>query len=197
MRLATDQVTKQEVGVLLRELQRIVKSGISGDVVELGCYEGGSAIELQRFIRQNAPERKLYLYDSFEGLPNKTKEDESVVGTEFTAGALKASQSQLKRNFTKAGLPVPEITRAWFFELDPDDMPDQIALAFLDGDFYESIMDSLKLVWSKITVGGVVIIDDYHNSKLPGVKRAVETFFGDVPHHIQTEVSLAIIRSEK
>ena len=153
MKYATDQVTEEEMHLLLRELERVVKDGIGGDIVELGCYEGGSAVEMQRYVVKNSPERTLWLYDSFEGLPEKTEEDRSPLGSLFQAGVLKAAQSRLKRNFVKAGLPIPEITRAWFYELDPEDLPDNIALAFLDGDFYESIMDSLKLVWPKMSHG--------------------------------------------
>ncbi len=194
MKLSTDQVSQEEVKVLLRELDHIAKSGVAGDVVELGCYEGGSAVELQRYLVKNAPERTLWLYDSFEGLPEKTIEDKSPLGSLFHAGALKAAQSRLKRNFVKANLPVPEIIRAWFYELDPEDLPEQVALAFLDGDFYESILDSLKLVWPKLSKGSIIIVDDYDNVKLPGVKKALDIFLADKQFQLKVETSLAIIR---
>jgi len=194
MKYATDQVDEAEMKVMLRELEQVVQVGVSGDVVELGCYEGGSAVELQRYIVHYAPERSLWLYDSFEGLPDKTEEDRSPLGSLFQTGVLKAAQSRLKRNFVKAGLPIPEITRAWFYELDPEDLPDQIAFAFLDGDYYESIMDSLKLVWPKIPSGGVIVVDDYQNVKLPGVEKAVTKFLSDKNCELKVEASLAVIR---
>lgn len=194
MKLATDQVSEEEAGILLRELAAVIKHGVNGDVVELGCYEGGSAVELQRYLVSKAPERTLWLYDSFEGLPEKTLEDKSPLGSLFHEGALKAAQSRLKRNFVKANLPIPEITRAWFYELDPEDLPERIALAFLDGDFYESILDSLKLVWPKMSKDGVIIVDDYDNVKLPGVKKALDVFLADKPQTLKVEASLAIIR---
>lgn len=195
MKLATDQVSEEEVKILLRELGAAIKRGVAGDVVELGCYEGGSAVELQRYIVQYAPDRSLWLYDSFEGLPEKTPEDTSPVGNLFQAGVLKATPSRLKRNFVKASLPIPEITRAWFYELDPEDLPERIALAFLDGDFYESIMDSLKLVWPKMSAGGIIVVDDYENTKLPGVKKALDIFLDGKAYEIKAEASLAIIQT--
>ena len=51
---------------------------------------------------------------------------------------------------------------------------EQIAFAFLDGDFYESIKDSIKLVAPKMSDGGVMVVHDYTNPALPGVKRAVD-----------------------
>ena len=53
-------------------------------------------------------------------------------------------------------------------------MPEKIAFAFLDGDFYESIKDSLRLVIPKMSRDGVIIVHDYTNLALPGVKRAVD-----------------------
>ena len=97
----------------------------------------------------------------------------------------------------KANLPIPEIIRAWFYELDPEDLPEHIALAFLDGDFYESILDSLKLVWPKMSKEGVIIVDDYDNVKLPGVKKALDIFLADKPHTLKVEASLAIIKLKK
>lgn len=195
MSRVTDQITDEEMAILLRELTGVLARGIEGDVVELGCYEGGSAVELQRYLVQHAPERSLWLYDSFEGLPDKTEEDRSPLGSLFQPGVLKAAQSRLKRNFVKAGLPIPEITRAWFYELDPEDLPDTVAFAFLDGDYYESILDSLKLVWPKMRPGSVIVVDDYQNVKLPGVQKALDAFLADKAYtSLKAEASLAIIR---
>ncbi len=125
------QMRKDELLVLLQELQRVFEQGVAGDVVELGCYEGTSALFEQRLLEAQAPDKKLWLYDSFEGLPAKTKEDASAAGVLFKEGELKASKARLAKNFVKAGLKIPEITRAWFFELDPEDLPAQICFAFL------------------------------------------------------------------
>jgi O-methyltransferase len=70
------------------------------------------------------------------------------------------------------------IHKGWFNELSPKDVPKQIAFAFLDGDFYESIHTSLKLVWPRMVSGGIICIDDYKRDALPGVERAVSDFFG-------------------
>ena len=69
---------------------------------------------------------------------------------------------------------MPVIKKAWFADLTVDDMPRQIAFAFLDGDFYQSIKDSLELVGPLMNNDGIVVIHDYSNPALPGVKRAVD-----------------------
>lgn len=193
-RIISEQIRSDELEVLLRELNKVLLQGVEGDAVEMGCYEGTSALFEARMLDELAPEKTLWLYDSFEGLPNKSEEDKTPLGEAFREGELKASRARLEKNFIKAGLAMPEIKRAWFFELDPSDLPQQICFAFLDGDFYESILDSLSLVWPKIASGGVIIVDDYQNPKLPGAARAVEHFFANKKVTIQAAKSLAIIR---
>ncbi len=193
-RIISEQITKAELLVLLRELQKVLQAGVAGDVVELGCYEGTSALFEARMMKELAPEKKLWLYDSFEGLPDKTDEDQSASGIWFKGGELRASKARLAKNFVKADLKIPEIKKAWFFELDPPDLPDEICFAFLDGDFYESIMDSFKLVWPKMAEGGVIIVDDYQNGNLPGVAKAVNKWLEAHPASLQAESSLAIIK---
>ncbi len=193
-RIISEQMTRAELKVLLEELERVLQKKVPGDVVELGCYEGTSALFEARLLQALAPEKKLWLYDSFEGLPEKTKEDQSASGEWFKGGELRASRARLQKNFVKAALPIPEITRAWFFELDPEDLPEEICFAFLDGDFYESIMDSFKLVWPKMAEGGVIIVDDYQNPALPGAAKAVDEWLKGHPAQLRAEASLAIIR---
>lgn len=118
--------------------------------------------------------KKLWIYDSFEGLPEKRVEDESVMGVDFKQGELLVTKREVKLRFLKAGLPVPVIKKAWFSELTSEDMPAKIAFAFLDGDFYESIRDSLRLVAPRMSKGGVMVVHDYTNPALPGVKKAVD-----------------------
>jgi len=47
-------------------------------------------------------------------------------------------------------------------------------VARLDGDMYESTMDALIHLWPKLSVGGYLIIDDYHGVSM--CKEAVTDF---------------------
>ena len=120
------------------------------------------------------PVKKLWIYDSFEGLPEKSGADESVLGVDFKEGELYVTKREVKERFLRAGLPVPVIRKAWFADLEASDLPERIAFAFLDGDFYESIRDSLKLVAPRMSEGGAMVVHDYSNPALPGVKKAVD-----------------------
>ena len=125
-------------------------------------------------IHSDPTSKKLWIYDSFEGLPEKSEFDESVMGVDFKKGELPVTKREVKTRFLRAGLPVPVIKKAWFKDLTSEDMPEKVAFSFLDGDFYESIRDSLRLVGPLMANGGIMVVHDYANPALPGVKRAVD-----------------------
>lgn len=193
VKLLSEQITKDELHVILRELQAVLDAGISGDIVEFGCYVGTTSVHIQRFLQSDA-HRSLWVYDSFQGLPEKTIHDQSPAGEQFKAGELSATKVQFIKNFKQARLPLPRIKKGWFSEVELKDVPDVIALAFLDGDYYDSVMDPLKLVWPRLSPGAMVIVDDYMNEALPGAKKAVDEWLRDHPARLQVEASLAIIR---
>jgi O-methyltransferase len=89
---------------------------------------------------------------------------------------------------------LPVIHKAWFRDLAPADIPPQICFAFLDGDFYESIRDSLRLVWPQLAPRAIVVVDDYQSEALSGAKRAVDEWLAHHPARLQVADSLAILR---
>lgn len=200
------QVSEEETAVLMEEARKVLQSGISGDMVEFGCYRGDTSLLLERMLERefaNA-EAKLWIYDSFEGLPPRTKEDASVAGDEFRAGELLVTKREVVERFKKAGLRVPRVRKGFFEELDDseesNDLPAEIAYAFLDGDLYQSIKTSLKLVSPRMNKAGVILVHDYNNPKLPGVAQAVEEWMVDYSRTqktaplLQRRESLAIIK---
>lgn len=138
--------------------------------------------------------KKLWIYDSFEGLPEKSEKDESAIGKDFRSGELFVTKREVKERFLRAGLPVPVIKKAWFENLTGEDLPERIAFAFLDGDFYESIKISLELVENKMSRDGVIMVHDYNNPALPGVMKAVDEWLRNKNLKIVRYESLAIIQ---
>jgi len=209
--------------VSLKETEKIIeiaKEGlkVEGDFVEMGCYKGDTSLILAEILQHNAISfqkkrgfntgnrvnvvensvekyvKKLWIYDSFQGLPEKTIEDEAGSGTNFQRGELFVSKKEVKARFLRAGLKVPMIKKAWFNELKEEDLPDKIAFAFLDGDFYESIRDSLRLIEGKISERGIIVVHDYTNEALPGVAKAVDEWTKGKDKQITKFQSMAIIR---
>ena len=182
-----DQVSDKETKRIIELAKECLK--VAGDYVEMGCYRGDTSLLLEEVLRDynksDNVEKKvensvkqLWIYDSFEGLPEKSDKDESVLGALFRSGELNVTKREVKERFLRAGLPVPVIKKAWFGDLVESDLPEKIAFSFLDGDFYESIRDSLKLVVPRMSRGGIMVIHDYTNPALPGVREAVDEWGG-------------------
>lgn len=196
--LVSDQVNAAELKVLLEQLLGVLDRNVAGDAVELGCYTGTTSLFVQRVLLKHAQAahvepRRLYAYDSFAGLPPKGPHDASPAGEQFKSGELLAPRDVFIKHFKQAGLALPVIHKAWFADLQPDDLPPQIAWAFLDGDFYGSIWQSLKLVWPRLSQGAVVIVDDYQSEALPGARKAVDAWLVNHPATIKITASLAIL----
>ena len=192
-RVENDQLSAAELTVILRQLAKVLQAGVAGDVVEFGCYEGATSLALGRLLQSQETPRQLYLYDSFVGLPEKTPQDISPVGWQFQAGELCARRASVEQRFVRAGMPRPHIVKGWFADISPDKLPSAISFAFLDGDYYQSISDSLRLIWPRLCAGAVVVVDDYANEALPGVARAVDEWLQDHPVPQRVEQSLALL----
>ena len=193
MNLISDQVNIKEIEAIVRELKRTLEKNISGDVVEFGCYLGTTSVYLAKTLMQNVSDRELYVYDSFEGLPEKTKEDFSPLGDCFKTGELLAPKKQFIKNMVQAKVTMPHIKKAWFSDLTDNDIPTKVSFAFLDGDYYLSIADPLKILEDHFSKGATIVVDDYANDALPGAKRAVDEWLKKHDASIRIEQSLAII----
>lgn len=141
----------------------------------------------------NSPKR-LWIYDSFAGLPAKTTEDTSGAGANFQAGELLVTKREVVAKLKKAGLHNVIVKKSWFNELTNQDLPSHIAFAFLDGDLYGSIKTSLKLVTPRLAKAGIMIVHDYNNPELPGSARAVDEWLRAHPDfYLQQKHTLAIL----
>lgn len=173
-RAKSDQVSRSELAIILGELARVLGRQVAGAAVELGCYRGATSLMMAQLMVELAPTKQLYLYDSFAGLPSKTEYDRSALGDDFQPGVLKASKSEVLKAFAHANLPRPTVKKAWFSQLSGDDLPERICFAYFDGDYYDSIRDSFRVCRGRLAPGATLVVDDYDNASLPGVRRAVD-----------------------
>lgn len=192
--IISDQVERDELETILTQLETVLTRTDHGAIVEFGCYVGTTSLYIQRLLDVYG-QREFHVYDSFAGLPDKSQQDISPAGEQFKTGELCAAKKEFIMNFRRAGLRLPRMHKGWFSDLTPADVPDAIAFAFLDGDYYESIRDSLALIWPKLQPGAVVIVDDYMNEALPGAAIATDEWLRKHPAQLQAVHSLAIIRA--
>lgn len=156
---------------------------ISGDVVELGCNVGTTALYIRRLLNMLGSGKEFHVYDSFEGLPDLIAEDGEF--PRHKRGDLKKEQSAFEKSFSDAGLALPVIHKGFFADIPDNEYPDKICFAFFDGDLFSSILDSFDKVYRKMSSGGIIIIHDYEGADLPGVKKACDYFLKDKPEKVR------------
>lgn len=156
---------------------------VPGEVVELGCFEGITSVLMQKTLDQFRSKKRIHVYDSFQGLPDKQPEDGDVP---FVKGKFRSPKSKLIKNFGDHNTKLPIIHTGWFKDTLPKGLPKVICFAHLDGDLYSSITESLEYVYPKLAKGAIVVVDDYCdpnvlnvNNILPGVKKACDDFLSD------------------
>ena len=155
-------------------------SELPGAMVEFGCHGGHTGALLASLV-----DKPLYLYDSFNGLPERAPQDAGGLEI-FKAGALALEQKEVRDLFAKYPLlREPIIVQCWFSRVHRTQLPDEICFAHLDGDLYTSIRDSLKVVYPRLVPGAACIIDDYGWDGLTGVKVAVDEYMADKPEKVR------------
>jgi O-methyltransferase len=192
--IISKQISRPALEVVLRELETLLDGQLDGAVVEFGCYVGTTSLFIRRLLTIASDNRQFWAYDSFDGLPNKSPQDQSRAGEQFKTGELSVTKKQFLQEFKKAHLQPPVTIKNWFNALHTEQLPERIVYAFLDGDFYDSILTSLQLVWPRLSSGGTITIDDYGREALPGVERAVHDYFGGHPPSLHHEHNIAIIK---
>lgn len=82
---------------------------------------------------------------------------------------LAVSLEAVQENFRKYDLLDDQVRflKGWFKDTLPTAPIQKLAILRLDGDMYESTMDGLNNLYSKLSVGGFVIVDDYGAVRLP------------------------------
>lgn len=158
-------------------------SELPGDMAEFGCHSGRTAALLAALV-----DKPLYLYDSFEGLPERVAQDADAL-PHFKAGQLAVDEKEVHAIFEKHKLREPIVHKVWFSRVTPDQLPSSICFAHLDGDLYTSIRDSLALVYPRLVPGAACVIDDYGWSGLTGVKAAADEYMADKPEKVRSLVT--------
>lgn len=177
--VAHTMIGKKRLANVRSLTESVIGNGVEGDFIETGVWRGGACILMRAVLDAYCvKDRYVWLADSFEGLPppdvEKYPADEGDVFHTFHE--LSVSLEQVKCNFEKYGLLDGQVKflKGWFKDTLPNAPIQKLALLRLDGDMYESTMDALQALYDKVSVGGYVIVDDYH--VVEGCKRAVHDF---------------------
>jgi len=195
-------MTGHEKGYLLHQAVRyVVRHGIPGAVVECGVWRGGSMLNVAHTLsRHHATDRDLFLFDTFTGMSEPTDRDmhigKQTPATHLLARASRdsrvwaiASLEDVEEGFGSVDYPSERIhfVKGMVEDTLPSQAPEQISLLRLDTDWYESTKHELAHLYSRLSPGGILILDDYGTWK--GSKDAVDEFL------VETGEPLLLVRA--
>jgi hypothetical protein len=176
---AHTMIGKKRLDNIQECFENIIENGIEGDLIETGVWKGGATIfmaGLNKYYKQN---RKIFVADSFEGLPKPDPKYKADNGDQHhKLSFLAIGVDEVKNNFKKYNLLDNNIIFIkGFFEHSLKNAPiDKLSLLRLDGDMYSSTIQVLEQLYDKVSIGGYIIIDDYC---LKGAKQATDDFRKD------------------
>lgn len=174
----------------------INKENIDGSIVECGVWKGGCCMWMLYCQKKHNMIRKIYLYDTFEGmtLPDSEKDDPEALNIYN-----KTINKHYNRNYDKwhgenkwAYAPIDYVKNNIKFinynenniiyvkgdvctTLDNDsNLPSKISILRLDTDWYNSTKKELDVLFPLVSVNGYIIVDDYYTWK--GSKVATDEF---------------------
>lgn len=165
---AETMIGMQRLTNLQHCVETVLADDIPGDLVECGVWRGGASILMRAVLAAYADEtRCVWLADSFAGVPPpdaaKYKADKGI-RLDRAAGVLAVPESEVRANFQRYGLLDGQVRflPGWFKDTLHDAPIERIALLRLDGDLYESTIQSLDALYPRLSPGGFCVIDDYH-----------------------------------
>jgi len=160
-------------------LEDILHNHIPGDCIETGVWRGGATILMRAILKAHGDtSRKIWVADSFSGLPppNVMQYPADRGLNLYLCRELAVSSEEVRENFKKYDLLDEQVVflKGLFRDTLPTAPIAALSLLRLDGDLYESTMDSLTSLYPKLSLGGYVIIDDYY--AISACAKAVEDY---------------------
>ena len=175
----------------------ILALDIPGDLVECGTWRGGTAFLMAELLRQaGVQDRKVWLFDSFEGMPPVEEIDGAAARAEvnhadsfLSPEKSRSRVEDVQRAANELGLgPYTECVKGWFTDTLPNTRQrvGPIALLHIDCDWYSSCRCCLDNLYDQVVDRGFVFLDDYYH--YDGFTIAVHEFLAErrLPYRIES-----------
>ena len=155
--------------------------------MEAGVFQGGTA-RLLKLALGEMREKRLYLFDSFEGMKRVSDREDRHSEGDFSDTSVEAVRKVV------GGGEFVHICKGWIPETFAGLDDRRFCFAHIDLDLYQGVRDSLNFLYPRLSRGGVIVLDDYGFASCPGARKAVDEFFADKPERpLALSTSQAII----
>ncbi|GMO15693.1 MAG: hypothetical protein Ta2A_25830 [Treponemataceae bacterium] len=165
-----DYIRYSSLELVAREIS---ERNVFGCVAELGVFKGDFA----KNINASFPNKKLYLFDTFEGFDERDVkiEHENEFSSAKNEGYYNSSTELVLSKMKHPSMCA--IKKGYFPETTHDIAGDEkFAFVSIDTDLYEPIYNGLKFFYPRLSAGGYIFVHDYNNAAFSGAKHAVRKF---------------------
>lgn len=175
-------LSEERLYALYTQAKELCETNIPGNFVECGVARGGSSALLAYMIKRYSRQpRRVYCFDSFEGMPEPTGVDKhdgiAAEATGWGTGTCAAPETSVMEVAAKLGAAdVVHTVKGYFDSTVPQwrDRVGMIALLHVDADWYESTKVVLGNLYDRVSTNGKIQIDDY--GFWEGCRKAVDEF---------------------
>jgi len=178
------QAKAEGVSKLVGEKIRILE----GDIAECGVYRAGGTIMIAKILKDKKIKKRIYGFDSFEGMPEATEKDTLEDGNIFYKKGILNTTSlgyvEEKIKYFKVD-DIVEFVKGYFEDTIPYKIKNdqKFCIVIIDPDQYSGTKFCLNFFYDKVVKNGIIILDDYYlpskDFDTPGVKKAVDEFLAD------------------
>lgn len=174
----------------VRDFAKLVyQRGLQGSVAEGGVFQG----EFATIINECFSDRKLYLFDTFEGFDERDVILESLNGfSEAKPGYLNITSEELV--LRKMKYVDKCVIKKGYFPETTEGIEDTFCFVNLDMDLYKPTIEGLRFFYPRMVKGGIIVVHDYFSVGYEGVNAAIEEFCREypvIPFPIGDTVSIA------
>ena len=162
-----DYIRMASLELAAREIQL---NSVSGNLAELGVYKGDFA----KYLNELFPDRKLYLFDTFEGFDERDVKKE--VNTGFSTGKQDFSDTSVELVLSKMKNRDQCIVKKGFFPASAAGVEDTFCFVSIDADLYDPILSGLEFFYPRLAKGGYIFVHDFNNEEYKGARQAVIEF---------------------
>jgi len=163
-----DQYRCYELWDLVGQLEHV-----PGDLIEIGVWRGGTGTLIAYRSGTLPGKRTVYLCDTFSGVVKASDKDSTYIGGEHAD----TSEIQVRQLLSVFDLSNAVILTGIF----PDDVEKTVenktfCFVHIDVDVYQSAKEVFDFIWPKVSVGGIVVFDDYGFVTCDGIPRLVSEY---------------------
>lgn len=172
-------ITVQSLYTLVHFLKQSL--WLEGDVAECGVWRGGSSKLLRREILASESVKRLYLFDSFDGMAVVSAQKDRHNIADFKDTSLGHVQKVVCGSEGDDPKSIAVFRKGWIPQTFEGLEDRRFCFAHIDLDLYDSILDSLAFIYPRLSSRGIIIFDDYGFASCPGARKAIDEFFSDKP----------------